>query len=473
MDLLNRGSGITRLTSDSRLPEYSTEAFNDLPAHVWPRNARREADGSVSIAGVNLRDIAAQFGTPVYVVDEDDFRSRCRDMAEAFGGPEHVHYASKAFLNVAIAHWVNDEGLNLDVASDGELAVALRSGFPAHRITLHGNNKTNVTLRTAVENRVGHIVVDSMSEVRRLAAIAQELGIHQEVLVRVTPGVHADTHEFIATSHEDQKFGLSLASGSARRAALEVAHAEYLVLAGLHCHVGSQVFDADGFSLAAERVLGLMADLVHTLEAEGNTTDNLGILDLGGGYGIAYTPDQSPLDVKAVAEDLLQRVRTSAERLNFPCPEILVEPGRAIAGPSTVTVYEIGTVKTVHTDENSTRRYLATDGGMSDNIRPALYGAVYDGRLVNRFAEGTPVPSRVVGSHCESGDILIENAVYPDDIREGDLLAIAGTGAYCYSMSSRYNMFRRPAVVAVKDGAARLIVRRETLDDLLALDVGV
>ena len=330
----------------------------------------------------------------------------------------------------------------------------------------------------AVQAGVGHIVIDSRQEVDRLGKIARDAGVRQEVLIRVTPGVHADTHEFIATSHEDQKFGLSLASGAAKDAVLAAMEYESLAVSGLHCHVGSQVFDADGFSLAAERLLGLMADLHHQLGRYGSdggvekkdVKDSLDILDLGGGYGIAYSASDSPLDVRSVADDLKARVHKAAHDLHFDPPTLMVEPGRAIAGPSTVTVYTVGTIKDVPTDERSTRRYLAVDGGMSDNIRPALYNAHYDGRVINRLMHGNPIPTRLVGSHCESGDILVEDGIYPDDIEVGDRIALAGTGAYCFSMSSRYNMFCRPAVVAVRDGHERVMVRRETIDDLLALD---
>lgn len=488
MDLLSKGPGFAHLYADASLPEFSTDQFNALPPHVWPMNAHRDDDGQVSIAGVRLADLANKYGTPLMVVDEDDFRARCRGMADAFDGPGHVHYASKAFLTVGIARWVASEGLCLDVASDGELDVALRAGFPPERITVHGNNKLDSTLTKAVQAGVGHIVIDSRQEVDRLGTIARDAGVRQEVLIRVTPGVHADTHEFIATSHEDQKFGLSLASGAAKDAVLAAMDYDSLAVAGLHCHVGSQVFDADGFSLAAERLLGLMADLHHELGRYGTSggvgnrdstshgvekndvKDSLDILDLGGGYGIAYSATDSPLDVQSVADDLKARVHKAARELHFDPPTLMVEPGRAIAGPSTVTVYTVGTIKDVPTDERSTRRYLAVDGGMSDNIRPALYNAHYDGRVINRLMHGNPIPTRLVGSHCESGDILVEDGIYPDDIEVGDRIALAGTGAYCFSMSSRYNMFRRPAVIAVRDGQERVMVRRETIDDLLALD---
>ena len=439
-------------------------AFNGLPAHVWPRNAARGADGVASIAGVALTDIAERFGTPVMVVDEDDFRSRCRDMARAFGGPEHVHYASKAFLTRTIARWVEEEGLSLDVASENELRIALMADFPAARITAHGNNKDDAFLRACVDEGVGHVVLDSDQELERLDAIAGEAGRAQHVMIRVKPGIEAHTHEFIATSHEDQKFGFSLASGSAYRAAEAAVKAANLELVGLHCHVGSQVFDAQGFTAAADRVLELYSR-IH---------DELGVilpeLDLGGGYGIAYTEDEQPLDVDEVAHDLLTAVAKTAAELGIEAPSVLVEPGRAIAGPGTVTVYEVGTVKDVTVDEGVSRRYLSVDGGMSDNIRPALYGSLYDARVVSRTVDGTATSTRIVGSHCESGDVLIRDAEYPDDIRRGDLVALAATGAYTYAMSSRYNAFNRPAIVSVRDGAVTPMMRRETIEDFLALE---
>lgn len=438
--------------------------FNDLPAQVWPCNARRRAGGTVEVAGVSLPDLATEYGTPLMVVDEDDFRSRCRDMARAFGGPGHVHYASKAFLTTTIARWVADEGLSLDVASEGELTVALRAGFPADRITAHGSNKSDSFLRACVTSGVGHVVLDHHGEIAQLDAIAAEHGAVQSVMVRVKPGVEAHTHEFIATSHEDQKFGFSLATGAAFEAARGAHEAEHLRLVGLHCHVGSQVFDALGFKEAASRVLELYAR-IHT---------ELGVslpeLDLGGGYGIPYTAGEHALDVKAVAADLQSSIRLMAEELGIEAPSLLVEPGRAIAGPSTVTVYTVGAIKDVEIDDEQTRRYVAVDGGMSDNIRPALYDADYDARLVNRTLSGAEVTSRVVGSHCESGDILFDGKM-PSDLATGDLLALAATGAYCYSMSSNYNAFTKPAIVSVRNGQATLMVRRQTIEDLLTLEV--
>ncbi|WP_311390280.1 diaminopimelate decarboxylase [Corynebacterium haemomassiliense] len=442
--------------------EKDSGDFNDLPAHVWPRCAKREEDGVVTIAGVPLSEIAAEYGTPVVVIDEDDFRSRCRDMAAAFLAPGNVHYASKAFLTRRVARWVDEEGLALDVASENELRIALAADFPPERITVHGNNKSDEFLRLCVESKVGHVVIDSHQELAQLEAVAKQAGVKQDVFVRVKPGVDAHTHEFIATSHEDQKFGISLATGDALSAATAAIASDWLELTGLHCHVGSQVFDAEGFKLAAERVLGLYAEIWKTQGVA------LGYLDLGGGYGIAYMPGESPLDVNAVARDLLAAVQEVADELGIAAPTVVVEPGRAIAGPSAVTVYTAGVIKDVDTSFTTSRRYIAVDGGMSDNIRPSLYGALYDARVVNRFTDGALTDTRLVGSHCESGDILVEEASWPDDIAPGDLIALAATGAYCYSMASNYNAFGRPAVVSVRGGEVTPMVRRETVEDLIA-----
>ncbi|MEY8565030.1 diaminopimelate decarboxylase [Corynebacterium sp.] len=448
------------------------EDFNKIPAHVFPASSGRTEDGELVIAGNRVTDLADRYGTALFVMDEADFRARCRRLAEAFGGGERVHYASKAFLSRTVCRWVEEEGLALDVASHGELAVALAAGFPPERITVHGNNKNHGFITAAVQAGVELIVIDSLDEIDRVAGVARELGRVQDVLVRVKPGVHADTHEFIATSHEDQKFGFSLASGSAENACLTCLSTVGLRLRGLHCHVGSQVFEADGFALAADRLLGLWARLVSGDTGDTGAADlaALDILDLGGGYGIAYTPDQEALDVEEVAGDLLSRVAAKAASYGVAAPVVNVEPGRAVVGPSAVTVYRVGTVKDVHTSDDTVRRYISVDGGMSDNIRPALYQAEYDCRLANRLATGALVSTRVVGSHCESGDILVNDALMPDDIAPGDLLVIPATGAYCYMMSSRYNMMTRPPVVVVQDGTSRVMIRRETVEDVLALE---
>lgn len=440
-----------------------------LAPNVWPRNSVRADDGEVSIAGVTVSELAAEYGTPLFVIDEDDFRFRCRDIAAAFGGGDHVRYAAKAFLCSEIARWVDQEGLALDVCSGGELAVALHADFPPDRIALHGNNKSVEELSMAVKAGVGHIVVDSMTEIGRLDAIAGEAGIVQDVLVRVTVGVEAHTHEFISTAHEDQKFGLSLASGAALAGVRSVFEADNLRLVGLHSHIGSQIFDVAGFEIAARRVLGLLRDVVAEFGVE--KTAQISIVDLGGGLGISYLPHDDPPPMDELAGKLKVIVRDESAAVGLPTPNLVVEPGRAIAGPGTVTLYEVGTVKDVAISPTAHRRYVSVDGGMSDNIRTSLYGAEYDIRLVSRASDAASTLARVVGKHCESGDIVVRDAWVSEDVAPGDLMAVAATGAYCYSMSSRYNLLGRPAVVAVRNGQARLILRRETVDDLLSLEV--
>ncbi len=440
-----------------------------LAPKVWPRNTSRNDDGVVSIAGVRLTDLAHEYGTPLFVIDEDDFRGRCQEMATAFGGGANVHYAAKAFLCSEIAQWIDQEGLSLDVCTGGELAVALHAGFPPERITLHGNNKSIAELTAAVKAGVGDVVLDSMTEIERLDAIAGEAGIVQDVLVRLTVGVEAHTHEFISTAHEDQKFGLSVASGAAMAAIRRVFAADHLRLVGLHSHIGSQIFDVDGFELAAHRVIGLLRGIVGEYGAE--KTAQLSTVDLGGGLGISYLPPDDPPPVAELAAKLSAIIGNESAAVGLPAPRLVVEPGRAIAGPGTITLYEVGTVKDVDVSATAKRRYVSVDGGMSDNIRTALYDAQYDVRLVSRVSEAPAALARIVGKHCESGDIVVRDAWVPDDLRPGDLMGVAATGAYCYSLSSRYNMIGRPAVVAVRAGQARLILRRETVDDLLSLEV--
>ncbi|MEO6794753.1 MAG: diaminopimelate decarboxylase [Mycobacterium sp.] len=444
----------------------------DLASNVWPRNTIRDDDGVVRIADVAVTELARQYGTPLFVIDEDDFRGRCREIASAFGGGDHVHYAAKAFLCSEIARWIDQEGLCLDVATGGELAVALHADFPAQRITLHGNNKSVAELTTAVNAGVGHIVLDSMLEIERLDAVAAQAGIVQDVLVRVTVGVEAHTHEFISTAHEDQKFGLSLASGAAMDAIRRVFGTGHLRLVGLHSHIGSQIFDVAGFELAAHRVIGLLRDVVAEFGVD--KTAQLSVIDLGGGLGISYLPQDDPPPMAELAAKLSAIVRDESAAVGLPTPTLVVEPGRAIAGPGTITLYEVGTVKDVNISATAHRRYVSVDGGMSDNIRPALYDAQYDVRLVSRAlnnCDAQPVLARVVGKHCESGDIIVRDTWVPADLVPGDLIAVAATGAYCYSMSSRYNLLTRPAVVAVSDGKARLMLRRETVEDLISLEV--
>ncbi|QGN47093.1 diaminopimelate decarboxylase [Micromonospora sp. WMMC415] len=434
---------------------------NALVPALWPRNVARGADGALAVAGLPVRDVAAEFGTPVYVLDEDDLRGRCRDFRAAFP-TEDVYYAGKAFLCRAVVRMIAEEGLYLDVCTGGELATALSAGMPPERIGFHGNNKSVGELSRALDAGVGRIIVDSFQEIDRLTALARERGVRPRVLVRVTVGVEAHTHEFIATAHEDQKFGFSLAGGAAIAAALRILDEDVLELRGLHSHIGSQIFDASGFEVSARRVLALQAQIRDARGVE------LPELDLGGGFGIAYTTQDDP----ATPADLAKRLRKivdsecAAERLAVP--HLSIEPGRAIVGPAVFTLYEVGTVK----DVDGIRTYVSVDGGMSDNIRTALYDASYSATLASRASAAEPMLARVVGKHCESGDIVVKDEFLPADVQPGDLVAVPGTGAYCRSMASNYNHVPRPPVVAVRDGQARLIVRRETEEDLLALDVG-
>jgi diaminopimelate decarboxylase len=444
--------------AEGPLRPQSPEALLRLAPNVWPRNTTRDETGAAVIAGVSVTRRA-----------EDDFRSRCQDMAAAFGGGKNVHYAAKAFLCSEIARWIDEEGLSLDVCTGGELAVALHADFPTERITFHGNNKSVAELTAAVKAGVGHIVLDSMSEIERLEAIAGEAGIVQDVLVRLTVGVEAHTHEFIATAHEDQKFGLSVASGAAMAAVRRVFATDHLRLVGLHSHIGSQIFDVAGFELAAHRVIGLLQEIVGEFGVD--KTAQLSTVDLGGGFGISYLAPDDPPPVAELAAKLSAIVRNESAAVGLPTPSLVVEPGRAIAGPGTITLYEVGTVKDVDVSATAHRRYVSVDGGMSDNIRTALYDAEYDARLVSRLSDAPAELARIVGKHCETGDIVVRDTWVPGDLRPGDLLGVAATGAYCYSLSSRYNMIGRPAVVAVRAGRARMILRRETVDDLLSLEV--
>jgi diaminopimelate decarboxylase len=451
-------------------PPPPPEELNALDARIWPRSATRAVgngpdagDGGVlTIGGLDVRELAAEHGTPLFIVDEDDFRGRCRDYREAFGPDAGVFYAAKAFCCRAVLRWVAEEGLGIDVCTGGELAVALSAGFPPERITFHGNNKLVTELDEAINTGVGHIVADSYEEIARLGYLAERARRRPRVLVRVTTGVEAHTHEFVATAHDDQKFGFSLASGAADEAVRRVVASPDLEFAGLHSHIGSQIFDTSGFEVAAKRVVELA---VRIRDEHGVAISEL---DLGGGLGIPYVPGDDPADLKVIAENLRAIVLRECDTAGLPLPRLTVEPGRAIAGPGTITVYEVGTVK----DVDGLRSYVSIDGGMSDNIRTALYDAEYTTVLASRESPAPPMLSRLVGRHCESGDIVVRDAYLPADVASGDLVAVAATGAYCRSMASNYNHVPRPAVVAVSGGSSRVIVRRETVDDLMRLDVG-
>lgn len=441
---------------------------------LWSCTTRRRSDGALEVGGVSVQDIAHTVGTPVMILDEEDFRARARRHREAFEdafaslrGAETC-YAGKAFLCTAVARWVQEEGLGLDVCTGGELAVALRAGVDPARIALHGNNKSRAEIERALDSGVGRIVVDSLDELDLLTGIARERGVRAPILLRITSGVEAHTHEFIATAHEDQKFGISLSTGDAFTAVQRtLERADALQLIGIHSHIGSQIFDVGGFEVAARRVLGLLARIRDELGHE------IDLVDLGGGFGVMYTTQHTPWPIERIAQGLARIVGEESRQLGMTAPRIVVEPGRAIAGPSTQTLYAVGTLKDVHLGADRHRLYVSVDGGMSDNMRTALYDADYSCLLASRISQAEPTVVRVVGKHCESGDIVVKDEYLPADVHRGDLISVPVTGAYCYSMASNYNHVPRPAVVSVRDGNIRTLMRRETEEDLMALDVGL
>ena len=441
------------------------EDVNDLVPQLWSSTARKNVDGALEIGGVDVRELVAEHGSPAYLLDEADFRARARAFREGFKDFA-VYYGGKAFLCTTVVRWVMEEGLNLDICSGGELAVALRAGADPKRLAFHGNNKSESELARALDAGVGRIIVDSFHEIERLTRLAAERGVVAPVMVRVTAGIEAHTHAYIATAHQDQKFGFSITTGDAFEAVARINEAADLELLGLHSHIGSQIFDSSGFELAAKRVVALHA----------RVSDELGVdmpeLDLGGGFGIAYTTQDDPSDPAQLATELGKIVEHECKALDLVVPRLSIEPGRAIIGPAVCTVYTVGTTKEVALDFGASRTYVSVDGGMSDNIRTALYDADYSCTLANRYSSAEPTLARVVGKHCESGDIVVKDEFMPSDVTPGDLVAVPGTGAYCRSMASNYNHVPRPPVIAVRDGVARVIVRRETEDDLLGLDVG-
>ena len=436
---------------------------------MWSRAISFEK-GHLTISGLSARELATQFGTPTFFIDEDHFRARATAWAQAlqsnFGASAgNVYYAAKAFICIDVARWIKEEGIGIDVCTGGELAVALAGGIDPKKIEVHGNNKSVAEIERAVQVGVKTIVIDSLFEIERVAAAATKHGVRQAVMLRLTPGVEAHTHESISTAHEDVKFGFSIASGAASVAVTEVLSHGSLELLGFHCHVGSQIFGTDSFELAATRIIALMAECKskHGIE--------LPELDLGGGYAIAYMPGDVTVEPEDVLPALSAVVKRECAAAGLALPIISIEPGRNIVGPTTFTLYEVGTVKDVLLEDGRTRRYISVDGGMSDNIRPSLYGAEYSAVLADRVSTAADALSRVVGKHCETGDIVIRDIQLPSDIAPGDLLATPATGAYGRSMASNYNHVPRPPVVAIKNGKARVIVRRENEADLLALDV--
>ncbi|MFD4918144.1 diaminopimelate decarboxylase [Streptomyces virginiae] len=426
---------------------------------VWPASTTWLPHGDVAVGGVSLTEIADRFDTPAYVMDEGEVRERCRTYRAAL--PEaDVLYAAKAFLSRAMVRWVEEEGLGLDVCSAGELELAVTAGFPPERIVLHGNAKSPRDIGAALRLGVGRIVIDGPSEIARIAA-AVGPDRHQKVLVRVVPGVSAGGHEKIRTGTEDQKFGLSLADGSAQDAIARVLGQPQLELTGLHCHIGSQITEVEPYLVALRRMVGLMA---RVRDAHGVVLPEL---DMGGGHGIAYRPGEAALDLTALARGLRAELGESCDAAGLAVPRLVIEPGRAVAGPAGVALYRVLAVK--HTGE---KVFVAVDGGMSDNPRPALYGVRYAPRLIGRHSTADARTATVVGRHCEAGDVLAADVELPGDIHPGDLLAVPVAGAYQLSMASGYNMVGRPPVIAVHEGTSRVLVRRETLEDLRSRDIG-
>ncbi|GAA2114937.1 diaminopimelate decarboxylase [Actinomadura alba] len=432
----------------------------DIDHAIWPATAHDLDGDDISVGGIPLARLADRYGTPLHVVDETDVRQRCRAFKAAFAGGEVV-YAGKAFLCRAMARWIAEEGLSLDVCSAGELAVARAAGFPAKRIVMHGNAKTPEDLRAAMDYGVGRIVVDSTAEISRLAALGRRAA-PQRLLIRVIPGVDGGSHPAMTTGTEDQKFGFSIASGAAAEAVRRVIGQRGFEPVGLHCHIGSQITSIELFERAAVRVVDLMA----TIRDEHGVT--LPQLDLGGGFAVPYLSGDAEISPAAVGERLMAAVRSACASYRLPVPQVTVEPGRAISARAGVTVYRVLGVKR----GLSGRVFVTVDGGMSDNPRPSLYGANYTVRLVGRRATAAERATTVVGRHCEAGDVIARDALLPADVRPGDLLAVPCTGAYHHSMSSNYNLVRRPPVVGVAGGNGRLLIRRETESDLLRRDVG-
>ena len=424
--------------------------------------------GALSIAGCSAEKLVKEYGSPIFVLDQDDFFVRTKAWQTALNesfGTGKLYYAAKSFICVEVAKWLKELKVGLDVCTGGELAVALAADFPASDIEFHGNNKSVAEITTAIKNGVGTIVIDSFDELSRVAKIASDFKKVQKVYLRLTPGIDAHTHEFISTAHEDVKFGFSIASGDAQIAVDKCMAESSLNLAGIHCHIGSQIFEVSGFELAAQRLVSVLAAFRDKYSKE------LAELNIGGGYGIAYTKNESGISPAQVIPAIAQVIKSECAKAKLSVPKVSIEPGRAIVGPTTTTIYVVGTTKSVTLENGAKRRYISVDGGMSENIRPALYGATYSVFLANRDSAAKAINSRIVGKHCESGDILISEIDMPEDVKAGDLLAIPATGAYGRSMASNYNHMPRPSVIAVINGTAREILRRETEDDLLNLDV--
>jgi diaminopimelate decarboxylase len=429
---------------------------------------RVNAQGHLEIGGCDTVDLAREFGTPLYVMDEEAIRDNCRRYKAVFEAryPKNdISFASKAYLNMAICKVVESEGLSLDVASAGELYTAVQANFPMERVLLHGNNKSQAELEMALEHGVGRVVVDNLPELRQLAALAKTQGKTQSILIRVTPGIDPRTHKRIRTGQEDTKFGLSVASGAALEAVTEaLGAAPHLKITGLHCHIGSQLLDAHTHEQAIDI---MVAFLRQVADATGWMPEDL---DIGGGLGIRYVESQQPPSYDEFAETIIGALRTALDKYGVPEPNLLQEPGRALVGEAGTTLYTVGVLKKVAIPEApGSRTYVGIDGGLSDNPRPQLYEAVYECLVANRAGEARSQTVRVAGKHCETDILIQETQIQP--VETGDILAVQSTGAYNYVMASNYNRFTKPACVFVRDGQADLVSRRETLDDVVRLDI--
>ncbi|MCL5942359.1 MAG: diaminopimelate decarboxylase [Actinobacteria bacterium] len=427
---------------------------------VYPAHTTHNAAGHLEIDGCDVVDLVAEYGTPLMIYEEKTIRDQCRRFLAAFRARTddfEVIYASKAFCTLAVCQLVQEEGLSIDVSSGGEYHTALKAGFPTERMFYHGNNKTHQELEYALEHGVGFVVVDSFSELATLEEMVAARGASQKILLRITPGIEAHTHSYIQTGQLDSKFGFGLAEGHAAEAVRRALEAPHLELVGLHAHIGSQIFELEGF----RKAIAILVDLIK------ETHDRYGFdcryLNVGGGLGIRYTEEDTPVTIEEYVEGKVGGVRREMARVGLPVPRVLVEPGRSLVGKAGVTAYTVGTIKEIP----GIRTYVSVDGGMSDNLRPMLYDARYEAMIANRAEAPADTVVTVAGKHCESGDVLVKDAHIARP-QLGDVLVMPATGAYCYSMASNYNGNPRPAVVLVKDGHARVIVERETYDDLVA-----
>ena len=455
-------------------PEWLVEPkdANYIDGKIWPASLTRSAAGDVLLAGIPVGQLAAQYGTPVMLIDQDDFFARGSKVKGAFekaaaaiGSSAKIYYAGKSLLTTEVVKWIDQLGLNLDVSSGGELALAISGGISPDRIGLHGNNKSLYEIGRAVTAGVGAIVIDSEIEIERIASVAGAQDKVQGVRIRVNSGVHAHTHEYLATAREDQKFGIAISDVPSL--VEKIRSHSHLKFLGLHSHIGSQIFALDGFIESVRRLLPLHKQLL----AGGPVPE----LNIGGGFGINYTVADDAPAIEVFADQISQEVAKVCAELGIEVPVLCFEPGRVISGPAGITIYNVGTIKDVQlSDDGATgvRKYVSIDGGMSDNLRASLYKANYSPILASRSSAAKPALSRVVGKHCESGDIVVRDCYLPEDINPNDLVAVAATGAYCHSLASNYNYLTRPAIVAVKAGNAQLILRAETEADMFARDPG-